>query len=206
MRNILTESHAARLATFFAFSALFGVETYFLSLHLPDLFSHNLVEHALLLAALGIAAFRGGRAISGNGVFAWLRAPLCVESADSSGAGDSANSRYTGGVLSVVGDLICCPICSGTWTAVLLLTTYVMKPAWGSVLIFALAAAGIGETFNYYVERAEWQARVAREEAGSQWLAKNPETRWPATILAAKGGQDLHWLETTRRINGRRDV
>jgi len=206
MKHILTESHAARLVTSFGFSALFGVETYFLSLHLPDLFSRDLVEHALLLVALGIAAFRGGRAVSGDGVFSWLRHPFCAETADSSGAGNSTGPRYEGGILSVIGQAICCPICSGTWVAVCLLTLYVLAPAWGAIVIYLLAAAGIGECLVYTTERAEWQARAAREEAGSQWLAKNPETRWPAVILAAKGGQDLHWLEATRRMNGRRDV
>ena len=129
------------------------------------------------LIGLGFAAFRGGRAISYNSVFGWLRAPFCKSVKDSSGAGDSLESKAEDGFLYAVGDCLVCPICTGTQVASLLLTVIALFPAFGVILLYVLAGAGIAEILHWVSECAEWQGRLAREQAGTEWLRKNKEEK-----------------------------
>lgn len=128
---------------------------------------------ALFIPALGLAAFRGGRAIAHNYIFKWLRDLAgVVETPDSSGAGNS-NQAAGRGPRRVISELLCCPICAGTWVGMALLLIYSAWPAFALVLIYALAAAGAAEVLEWVSEYASWRGRAAREEAGTQWLRKN---------------------------------
>ncbi len=129
------------------------------------------------LPLLGLAAYRGGRAIAYNFIFKWLRDLAGVkETDDSSGAGQSNQAAGTG-VRHALGELLCCPICSGTWVGVGLLVIYALWAPGGAAIIYALAAAGIAEVLDWLSDFLFWNGRRAREEAGSHWLYKNrPET------------------------------
>lgn len=132
-----------------------------------------------LLAALlllgGFASFRAARTISYNGVMGWLREPFCNVVKDSSGAGDSTEAKPG----SAIGELLSCPICSGTWAALLLLDVFLYFPAFGWVLFAALGLAGMSEVLHWRAEREEWQGRAQRERAGSAWIEKNAATAPP---------------------------
>lgn len=81
--------------------------------------------------------------------------------------------------MRVLGELVCCPICSGTWVGAVLLLMYSLTPPFGTALIYALAAAGIAEILEWVSEYYSWRGRAAREEAGTQWIYKNqPETMY----------------------------
>jgi hypothetical protein len=122
---------------------------------------------------LGLAAFRGGRAIAHNLIFSWLRDLFgVVEVEDSSGAGKS-NVATGRGVRRILGELVCCPVCSGTWVAITLLLLYSLEAKVGAALIYALAAAGLGELFEWLSEMMFWKGRSAREDSGTQWMYKN---------------------------------
>lgn len=123
------------------------------------------------LLALGFAAFRVARTISFNSVMGWLREPFTVIVKDSSGAGDSVEPAGKG-LKWVIGDLLCCPICTGTHAAGMLLALTALFPSIGLVAVYALAAAGMSETLHWHNERAEWQGRQAREGAGTEYLRK----------------------------------
>jgi hypothetical protein len=120
----------------------------------------------VLIILLGIAAFRLGRAVSFNTVGLWIRDICKVETRpDSCGAGD--NNHSTGnGLQWVLGELVTCPICSGTWSAMLLLTAYALNHSFGLVLIYILAAAGVAEILHWLSETLEWSGRHSREQAG----------------------------------------
>lgn len=135
------------------------------------------IPDALFFFLLALAAYRGGRAISFDYIFKWFRDLVgVVDVDDSSGAGQSANPGKKG-ILFVVGEWACCPICTGTWVALGLLVLETYLPSFGTVLIYALAAAGLAEVLHNFSEAAFWRARLSREEAGSMWLYKNrPET------------------------------
>lgn len=126
---------------------------------------------------VGLAAFRGGRAIAYNLIFHWLRDLFGVrEVDDSSGAGKS-NEATGHGIRRIIGELLCCPVCSATWVALGLLVIYVIYQPAGEIFTYALAAAGLGEVFEWLAEYLFWRGRQAREEAGSYWMLKNtPET------------------------------
>lgn len=123
---------------------------------------------------LGLAAFRGGRAIAFNFVFEWLRDLVGIWNVDdSSGAGQSTEIHAEGKILRAIAELVICPICAGTWFAMALLMSYRINEQLGKGLIVALAAAGIGETLHWLSEFASWGGRAYREQAGSEWLEKN---------------------------------
>lgn len=144
----------------------------------------------LILAMLGLAAFRGGRAISYNAIFEWLRLPFTEVVPDSSGAGMSVESKGSG-IQRAVGELLCCPVCTGSWVALVLAGLLVWVYPFGLVMITVLAAAGIAEIIHWYAERNEWQGRAAREEAGTAWLLKNKGTIYPAAEPESKGEKNI---------------
>ena len=116
---------------------------------------------------LGLAAFRGGRAVAFNSVFEWLRVALrCRLVADGSGAGDNWEACEEPGFWHTLGELVCCPICSGTWVAMMLLVANAAHPDLGKGLIVCLAAAGVAELLHWGSEFLSWSGRNAREDVG----------------------------------------
>lgn len=147
-------------------------------------FSNPRVLHdPLILVLVGLASFRGGRALAYNFIFSWLRSPFTLVVDDSSGAGKSVEA-FGAGLHRVIGELLCCPMCAGTWVGLTLAGLLVLVYPFGLLVTFVLAASGIGEMLHWRAERDEWQGRAAREDAGSAWLWKNK---------AVGGGQD--WIE-----------
>lgn len=131
------------------------------------------VPPAVFWVLLGLAAYRGGRAVSFNLIFKWLRDLLGVaETPDSSGAGNSNNA--TGhGPKYILAELVCCPICSATWVAMTLIAIYSIHETFGLALIYGLGAAGVAEILTWMSEHYEWSGRESREASGSYWLEKN---------------------------------
>lgn len=152
-----------------------GMEFILVCLHISRVVpTLSLSLSAVQIVVFGLASFRLGRAVAYNAIFEWLRMPFTITQDDSSGAGQSTNSsREKGGIISAVGDLLTCPICSGTWGAVNLMLVYAHWPAFGSIVIYALAFAGIAEIANWFCESHEWSGRNHREMAGSQWMSKD---------------------------------
>jgi hypothetical protein len=132
------------------------------------------VHLSLFVLLLGLAAFRVGRAISYNYIFSWLRAPFVDKHPDSSGAGDSEDPKGEG-VTRVIGELLCCPICTGTWAAIVMASMYAVMPVWGMVFIVVMAASAIAEYLHWKSEADEWRGRAAREVAGTHSTRKSFE-------------------------------
>lgn len=115
-----------------------------------------------LLVLLPLAAMRAGVTIAENEVMAWLREPFCITAPDSCGAGDSVSPKPN----SVFGSLLSCPICSGTWSALVLVGLYALLPSVGTLLILVLGTAGGAEFLYYAKENNAWSARYARVRDG----------------------------------------
>lgn len=130
---------------------------------------------ALTWIALCFAANRFGRAVAFNGVgepFRWFFSEV---KADSSGAGEGIEPKGKGWKHGF-GELLTCPICSGTWSAVLILNLYLMLPLFGKIMIFGFGAAGVSELIHNLNEAYSWKSRHHREYAGSQVYKKVPPT------------------------------
>lgn len=160
---------SAKTAGYILFVSLFVVEIAISALHADTLFALQPWQWL----AFGIAAFRGARALSYNGVFGWLRQPFIDTVPDSSGAGDSVVPRQGArGLRYVIGDCLACPICTGTHVGGVLITLTSLVPSFGLLLTYGLAVAGLAELLHWHSEREEWQGRAAREAAGTEWLHK----------------------------------
>lgn len=151
------------------FISIFVAECAAIACH-PDALSNLQWWHLVLL---GFAGFRGGRSITYNAVFVWLREPFVNVVADSSGAGDGVEPKYSEGLLGVISECLCCPICTSTHTVSATLTMVTLAPSCGYPVLFALGAAGIAESLHWWSENQEWAGRNQREQAGSEWLRKN---------------------------------
>lgn len=138
---------------------------------------------AILIPLLGLAAYRGGRAVTYNYIFEWLRAPFTKIVDDSSGAGKSTEADGVG-LWRVIGELLCCPICSSTWVALVLVSLLLFDFSIGLVMCLILAAAGVAEILTWRSERDEWQGRHAREQAGrlNREQMKSPAVVMPQEI------------------------
>ena len=68
------------------------------------------------LALLGLATYRMGHLISYDRVMEPLRAPFTRTIPDPTGAGETVEPKGEG-FQKTIGQLLCCPICSGMWAA-----------------------------------------------------------------------------------------
>ena len=160
-------------ATMIVLEVLFLMLAYFVVRELPP------IPAGWFYVLLGLAAFRGGRAVAFNAVFEWLRTLLgCRIVTDSSGAGENTEPCKEPGVLHALGELVCCPICAGTWFGMALLVARAINPDLGNGLIVILAAAGIAEVLHWASEFLEWGGRHSREQAGTEWLEKQYGQEW----------------------------
>ena len=118
---------------------------------------------------LGLAAYRGGRAVAFNAVFEWLRSMLgCRVVRDTSGAGENNEPCEETGIMQALGELVTCPICSGTWFGMALLVINSFSPEMGKGLIVVLAAAGVAELLHWVSEFFSWGGRNSRVQSGKK--------------------------------------
>jgi hypothetical protein len=115
---------------------------------------------------LSLATLRLAHAVSYNAIFEWLRAPFTRVIKDSCGAGMNVEPAHTGAA-GVLGELLSCPLCSGTWAALALVFMLVVFPTVGNLLLHILAAAGACEVLHRLVEHLEWSGRQARVVSGA---------------------------------------
>lgn len=182
--KISIKKPASWLKICYAFlTCFFASEVYFLSLH------STAFDKApwFFWAGLGLATFRMAHTISFNGIASWFRDWFTVTVPDSAGGSESIEAKD--GWLQPIGELLCCPICSGTWNAVGLCTLYALIPTVGIVAVIVLGAAGLSELFHWWSEKQEWQGRLAREQAGTQWLMKN-KGAWIGSFQSDKENQN----------------
>lgn len=172
LNDILYDSKRWGTVGYIAFVGLFGLEMAISAMH-----SQAIVALApWQLALFGFGAYRGARALSYNGVFAWLREPFCKVVPDSSGAGDGVEPKYERGLMGTMGACLSCPICTGTHVGSFMLMLIAVWPNLGIVFMYGLAIAGMAEFIHWAAEMFEWRGREAREYSGTQWLVKNRKT------------------------------
>ena len=118
--------------TYSVLSLLFLILIWFCPFTQVDLFS---------LTLLALATLRMARMVSNDKIF-WYRYSFTQEFVDNSGSYTMPSGV---GVKGAIGELILCPICTGTWVALGLLYGLVYLPAFTDVLIVIMAIAGLVE-------------------------------------------------------------
>lgn len=114
------------------------------------------------LVFLGLATIRLTRTISFNTVFEPFRKGFTEVKADNCGAGENVHPAGEG-ARRVIGELISCPICSGTWSALVMVVLWV----YARPVVYVFAVAGASELFHWLFDFLEWSGRKARVVAGA---------------------------------------
>ena len=117
------------------------------------------------LVLLGLASFRVGRMIAFEGVAAPLREPFTQTTDDATGAGKTVVAAGSGW-RHVLGELMSCPICAGTWVAAGLVYGLHLLPGPTRVLLAIMSATGVAELCYSTTEALDWTARAARRRCG----------------------------------------
>lgn len=112
------------------------------------------------LPVLGLAAFTLTKAVSKEKVGLWAREPL-VE------PGDDGDRRPRGrGVRYVLGELVTCPRCLGTWTSLGLVGLQVVRPREGRIVARILATAAINDVLQTSFTLLRAKANAIQSRAG----------------------------------------
>lgn len=114
-----------------------------------------------------LATCRLARTLSFNEIAEPLRAPFTVVKPDSCGAGADVHPKDGDGLVYVIGSLLSCPICTGTWSALALVGAWAWNEAFGITLIAILGLAGASEVIHYGNEFLSWGGRMFRVISGS---------------------------------------
>jgi uncharacterized protein DUF1360 len=113
------------------------------------------------LLLLGLTSFRVGRMIAFEGVAAPIREPFTETQPDGSGAGQTVVAAGTG-TRRVLGELVSCPICVGTWVAAVLVYGLHLLPRPTRVFLAIMSTTGVAELCYSATEALDWSARAAR--------------------------------------------
>lgn len=120
---------------------------------------------------LSFTTYRLGHLISYDQVTEPLRRAFTRTVPDSTGAGDSVEPKGEG-VQQALGQLISCPICSGTWVAALLVYAFTLWPEPVRVFLTMMAVIGLAELMNAAGEALSWTAQHKRVLSGAQMTAR----------------------------------
>lgn len=126
---------------------------------------------AMDLTLLAFSTYRLGRMIAYDRVMEPFRQFFTVTEPDSTGAGDTVNPKGEG-FQQALGQLICCPICAGTWVAALLTYLLYLFPGPARVFLTMTAAIGIAELLGALTEALSWSGQYARTMSGSKMIER----------------------------------
>lgn len=120
---------------------------------------------AVEFAMLGLATFRMGRLIAFDRVAEPIRAPFTRTVPDDSGAGETVVAKGRG-PREVIGELLSCPICAGTWVAAGLVYGQEFLPVPTRLLITTMSAIGLAEVIHAATEALTWASQAERQDVG----------------------------------------
>ena len=118
------------------------------------------------LLMLGLSTYRTGRLVAYERVAAPIREPFTETRPDDSGAGEVVVARGTG-ARRVLGELMSCPVCVGTWVAAGLVYGLGLAPHPTRVYLTVMSATGVADLLNCSAEALSWFGRAARKETAS---------------------------------------
>jgi hypothetical protein len=157
--HLMTDGQQARATKLTLMSVFLGVMgTFAARLGKRD---HDIVLHPFDLLQLGLTSFRIGRMIAFEGVAAPLREAFTETQLDGSGAGKTVVAAGRGARF-VIGELMSCPICLGTWVAAGLVYGMHLFPRPTRLLLAIMSTTGVAELCYAVTEALEWTAQSAR--------------------------------------------
>ena len=115
---------------------------------------------------LGFATYRLGRLAAFDKVSEPLRQPFTKTEPDPSGAGETVAPKGAG-ARRALGELLSCPICSGTWIAAMLVYGLGLAPGPTRAFLAIMSAIGVAELLNAATEALQWTGEAERKQAGS---------------------------------------
>jgi hypothetical protein len=118
------------------------------------------------LALLGLSTFRLGRLVSYERVFEPIRSLFTETVQDEFGAGETVEPKGKG-IQKSLGELISCPICSGTWIAAGLVYGMQLLPRPTRLFLWINSTIGLAEIFNAVTEAFSWWGQEARKKSGN---------------------------------------
>jgi len=111
------------------------------------------------LPVLGLATFTITKALAKEKVGVWARAPLVEDDADGDHHPRGRGVRY------VLGELVTCPRCLGTWSSLGLIGLRVARPREGRIVASILATAAINDVLQTSFTLLCAKANVTRSGA-----------------------------------------
>jgi hypothetical protein len=123
------------------------------------------------LVLLTFATYRLGHLVAYDLVMEPFRKLFTKTLPDPTGAGETVEPKGEG-FQQAIGQLICCPICSGTWVAALLVYGLYLFPDPMRVFLTMTAAIGGAEILNSAGEALSWTGQHQRTLSGAQMSAR----------------------------------
>jgi hypothetical protein len=120
------------------------------------------------LVMLSLATLRLGRMLSYDLIMESVRWPFAKTVPDQTGAGFTVVARDGSGVEHSIGQLLSCPICSGTWIAAGLVYALHAIPNPTRIFLEIFSITGLTEIFNALIEALSWSGEVARAVRGEK--------------------------------------
>ena len=116
------------------------------------------------LVQLALSTYRTSRMITYDLVTEPIRAPFTQTEPDEYGTAEDVVPEGTG-ARRAIGELLSCPICTGTWVSAALVYGLHVAPRLTRVFLAIMSAIGLSELLTYASEAMEWQGKVERKHA-----------------------------------------
>jgi hypothetical protein len=113
---------------------------------------------------LSLATLRMGRLIAFDKAFSTYRLPFTKTIKHESGAGMTVEPKGEGAT-RVIGELISCPICAGTWVSGAFIYGLYLVPNLTRGFMTIMAGIGLAEILNALIEALQWTGEAQREKA-----------------------------------------
>lgn len=113
---------------------------------------------------LGLAVLRMGRMLAFELVMEPVRSLFAVTMVHAD-AGMTTEPRYLSGWRMSIGQLLTCPICAGTWSALVLIAGLIFLPGVFNLLIKLLSVVSVAELSHELIESLCWAAAAHRKQS-----------------------------------------
>lgn len=169
MKEPVKQEYLTKLTLIGTFLAIFTAFTSRIQIFQKDRkkVQGNFVLKPFDLLLLSLATYRLGRMVAYDKVADPIRQPFAKTVPDETGAGETTMPKGRG-VKQAIGELITCPICSGTWIAAGLVYGLNLLPNPTRVFVAIMGTTGFVEILNALTEALSWLGQAERKASGDK--------------------------------------